>query len=266
MKVSIFYHHILEASEQTGKPVLQLLKEARAAGIAAVEMDLAYLTEHWEVCDLLEQADLKISCIYGFYEMDSKDETELAKKHVAAAVRVGAGRILVVPGFLTAEEAQELKPLVMDYDKTAAFLEGNVRAKRMAEGLSMAAELGAASGVQVTIEDFDDEKSPISSASGMLWYIRQIPQLKATFDTGNFIIHGEKVTEAWELLQEDAVHVHLKDRGENAVAVGDGYIPIKEVVERFEERQYDGYYAIEHFGAENQEQCMLKSAAFLKQF
>lgn len=48
MKLSVFYDHILQAAEQTGKNVPELLAEAKNAGIDAVEINMTYLNEHEE--------------------------------------------------------------------------------------------------------------------------------------------------------------------------------------------------------------------------
>ena len=88
--------------------------------------------------------------------------------------------------------------------------------------------------------------------------------MKGTFDTGNLIIHSEDVLTAWDLLRDRIVHVHCKDRGAESVAVGDGYIPVEGVLNRMTEAGYEGYLAIEHFDAADQESCIKKSAAFLR--
>ena len=43
-----------------------------------------------------------------------------------------------------------------------------------------------------------------------------------------------------------------------------GYIPMKEILGRIVEAGYEGYFAIEHFDATDQEKCMQRSAAFLR--
>lgn len=264
MKLSVFYDHILQAAEQTGKNVPELLAEAKNAGIDAVEINMTYLNEHEETLEQLREAELRVSCVYEFYEMDKREEKERAKKHLETAQKAGAGKILVVPGFLSEEEARKMKECVPDAEKMAAFLNGNEKALRMRDGLAYIAEQGAKMGITVTMEDFDNEKSPISCVNGLLWFFGQIPQLRGTFDTGNFITHGEAVLTAWDSLKERIVHVHCKDRGDEAVAVGDGYIPVAAIVERLNEMQYDGYLAIEHFDAADQETCIRRSAEFLR--
>ena len=262
--VSVFYDHILQAAEQTGKPLKELLNGARGAGIEAVEINMTYLYSHEETYDLLREAGLHISCIYEFYEMDHKDEKEKAKMHIDTAFKARAEKILVVPGFFSNEEAEALRKCVPEYHCTAALLSKNEKAMRIAEGLDDIVSLGTDAGIAVTVEDFDDTKSPLCCENGVCWFLEQIPLLKMTFDTGNFIIHGEDVLEAWELLKERVVHVHCKDRGEQSVAVGDGYLPMSKVLDNIVQTGYKGYLAIEHFDAANQEACMKKSAAFLR--
>ena len=94
MKISVFYDHILQAAEQTGKSLRELLADVREAGIEAVEINLTYLLEHEENLEMLKQSGLGVSCIYEFYEMDKYDESEKAEKHVKTAQKVGAKRCL----------------------------------------------------------------------------------------------------------------------------------------------------------------------------
>ncbi len=155
MKISIFYDHILQAAEQTGKEISFLLQEAKAAGIDAVEINMTYLDEHRETYDLLMDAQLAVSCVYEFYEMDSRDETARAKLHVKTARKAGADKILVVPGFFSEEEASDYSVCIQDYAQTTAFLTHNTKACRMAEGMSQLTALAKAQGIQVVIEDFD---------------------------------------------------------------------------------------------------------------
>lgn len=263
MMLSVFYDHILQAASQVGKSLPELLHGVRAAGMEAVEINMTYLCEHEETYELLQKANLHVSCVYEFYEMEHKDERERAKKHIDTARKAGAGKILVVPGFLSEKEVGVMKECVSDYDKAESFLKKNTKALRMLEGLSEIVTLGKKNSIQVTIEDFDDIKSPISCVNGLKWFLSCIPDLKVTFDTGNFIIHGENVLEAWEALKDRVVHIHCKDRGNQPVAVGDGNIPMRDILHSIRESGYDGYLAIEHFDATDQEACMKKSADFL---
>ncbi len=267
MKISVFFDHILQAREQTGKDLTELLQEVRQAGIEAVEISLEYLLTHEDVLEKLKQADLKVSCIYGFYEMERQDETEKAKKHIEAAARVGAKRVLVVPGFLQGLESKKMQQNMSDAQNIEKFMNHNREILRMKEGLSHIAELGAEKGVVVTIEDFDDPNSPLSGMHGIHWFLKQIPKLQYTLDTGNYLYYGEQMLDAYALLKNRIAHVHCKDRhiGDNAsIEVGSGYIPFQELLADLRTQGYEGYLAIEHFDVPDQEGCIQRSALPLK--
>jgi len=267
MKLSVFFDHVLQAQEQTGKSLEELLAGGRNAGIEAVEINLTYLCEHSYVIDALKTADLGISCIYEFYDMGHFDETEKAKKHVDTAVSVGAKRILVVPGFLSGEASEEMQKCMPDAEKIATFFECSKEIKCMAEGLSFVAKYGAENGVTVTVEDFDGLDSPLAGMYGIHWFLQKVPELMYTLDTGNFLFYKENVMDAFELLKERIAHVHCKDRQPEinaSVQTGTGYIPFKEIIDKLKEIQYDGFLAIEHFDVEGQEECMKGSTEFLR--
>ena len=265
MKLSVFYDHILQAESQSGKTLEELLSGVKAAGIDAVEIRLEYLLEHEETLELLKRNGLGLSCIYEFYDMDCRNEAKKIHKHIETASRVHAGRILVVPGFLSKEEAEEIRELSRSYERLEDYFNNNTKVQLMAKGLQDCVRIGQEAGITVTVEDFDDIKSPLSCMNGILWFLENVQGLRYTFDMGNFIFHGEDVLEAWELLKDKVSHVHCKDRGENfsSVAAGDGGIPIAPLIEKLKAAGYDDYLALEHFDARQQENCIKKSAEFL---
>ena len=359
IRLSVFFDHILQAEEQTGKHIPELLAEVKEEGISAVEINRTYLLEHPETLEMLETAGLQVSCIYEFYALERGRETEKARRHIEIARKAKAGKILIVPGFFSVE-TEEFVNCVSDRGKVWDYLSHSEKALRMAEGLREIVEMAGSrnavkdekitephgiagvkkiadsqsaadiSPITVVIEDFDDRNSPIACVSGMKWFAEQVPGLCFTFDTGNFIIHGEDVFAAWEELKDKVVHVHCKDRKisaekllrvqktesseplkvqktesdeplqaqeadadkamemqkiytdkplqaqENATpdikecylpaAVGEGCIPIKELVHKMKEYGYRGYLAIEHFDAADQEAYMQKSAANLQEY
>lgn len=269
MKLSVFFDHVLQAVEQTGKTPGELLTGVRAAGIEAVEINLNYLCEHEEVLELLKQHDLKISCIYEFYDMGRCDETKKARRHVETAVKVGAKRILVVPGFLSGEDSLKMQKAMPVQENIAAFFEQEEEIRHMAEGLERVAKLGREQGVTVTVEDFDDRNSPLAGMYGIYWFLQQVPELMYTLDTGNFLFYKETVSEALELLKDRIAHVHCKDRApENfaSVQTGTGCIPFAEILNKLKAQNYDGYLAIEHFDVKGQEACIKGSAQFLSKY
>ena len=278
MKISVFYDHILQAAEQTGKSLPALLHEAGEAGIEAVEMRLSCFLENEAVLELLKEAGLSVSCLYEFYEMEKGLASPVEERHVLAAAQAGVERILVVPGFLAGQEAEVRKACAGSEEETVAYMEQNESIRHMADGLVRMTALGRKYGVTVTVEDFDDAASPLNGMYGIRWFLKRVPDLKFTLDMGNFAHAGEDVLAAAALLEPYIAHVHCKDRGEEPslqkqgginkgllpVAVGDGYIPIGMMVKELIKKGYNGYFAIEHFDAPNQEESILRSAAYLK--
>lgn len=268
MKISVFFDHILQAREQTGKSLEELLAGVRKSGIEAVEINLYYLETHPETVALLQAADLKVSCIYEFYEMGVKDESEKINRHINTAVRVGAGKILVVPGFLQGEEAEEMQKNIVAQSSVEEWFAGNQAILGMKQGLMDSVSLGCEKGVVVTVEDFDDIHSPLSGMFGIQWFLKEVPGLKYTLDMGNYLFYEENVLDAWELLKEKVAHVHCKDRqpqSNASVQTGTGYMPIKHLVEALKVQGYDDYLAVEHFDVEGQEQCVAGSAKYLRE-
>ena len=106
----------------------------------------------------------------------------IVKEGILTAVKVGANRILIVPGFLEEKEAEEMQLCMQDFEQTAAFMDKNEKTLRMAEGLKYAVQAGKNAGVTVTVEDFDDRKSPLSGKNGIMWFLNRIPELKYTLD------------------------------------------------------------------------------------
>ena len=263
MQLSVFYDHILNASKQTGKPLPSILEAVSAAGIQAVELDLHHFSEATDHLSLLKEAGLKLGCVNAFYEMEHGFDEGRAMEHIRCAVRCGADRILVVPGFLSEEEGRRMAEVIHDTEAIQTFLEETPSAVSIASGLHKIVQMAAVQGVTVTVEDFDNVTSPLSGLHSLLWYLDRVPGLSCTFDTGNFITHEDDLFEAWTLLRDRVDHVHCKDRGEGPVAIGDGHLPCGRILERIAADGYRGYVAIEHYGASDQLDTILRSAAYL---
>lgn len=279
--ISTFYEHIAEAAIQEHKSVGEICKIVRAAGIEAVEMDAARLIPH-KLTDKhriavlkkeLKEADLKISCIYQFFNFGYENKTEPGFELVDLAKECGAGFIMPIPGFMTKGEMPG----------TAAYQDCF---HKMVSCLSLIMEYAKKEGIQVVLEDFDDAKSPIATSKGLLEFKKALPELQFAFDTGNFIYSGEDVSKAFELLKGSIAHVHLKDRGllvpgqepvngyEEVICTdgrricgaptGYGDLPIREIITELLSSGYQGYFAAEHFGSAHQLQDLCMSAEWIK--
>ena len=130
------------------------------------------------------------------------------------------------------------------------------------------------------LEDFDSADAPFGTSSQMLYFLQTIPGLKACLDTGNFEFFGEDLPDAYNRLKGRIVHVHCKDRtlsrpdalyGSHAVdgrilypaAVGEGFLPLEDVVKKLLDDGYKGGFSIEHFGSPDMLGDILRSAVNL---
>lgn len=254
MKISVFYHHILESANQEHCTEEEIFEKIKAAGITAIEIDRDGISDTDKLCKILKTYDFSVSNIYGFYDFSKTEDLEKCEKHIKLAKDVKADKIMIVPGF---------------YSEVDEMLRA-VELKKMIERTKKLCEIAEENGLKSTIEDFDDEKSPICSLGGMADFLSEIPSLYVTLDTGNFIISGEDELVAYEILKNKIIHVHCKDRDYKedrdmcASPVGEGFIKISDILHGLQRNGYEGNLVIEHFGAENYLEFMLKSAKWIK--
>ncbi|MEJ9162438.1 sugar phosphate isomerase/epimerase [Paenibacillus graminis] len=267
MQISVFYNHIVTASKQTGLPLPEVLGLARGYGIQAVELDLDEVQPNPEAMKkLLEQAGMSVASMYAFCDFGNAPDVQPGLAFIDTAEFLGAGKVLVIPGFIGESADQELRERSL---------------RHMAAALREMCEYAERTGIVVTMEDFDDSRAPFSTSEELLWFLNEVPKLGVTFDTGNFIYRGEDALEAFEKLKSRIVHVHCKDRsleehpGEVPKIstdgtrlfpspVGSGCIPVQEILERLVAIGYKNTAAIEHFDAADQLAYMKQSAHWLQ--
>lgn len=304
MFISVFYDHITQARQQTGKRLSELLAACRSWGISGLEINYTQLKKGgFRLRHAIRRAGMSVSCIYEFYDFTHGEDLARAKKHVDLAARVGAGKVLIVPGFLEEREAEELSacccgrepgaeqdgsakaqvPEAQRYAAVARYMESHTATCLVRDALEQLVRYGRDKGVRITLEDFDGNTSPCARMLPLKWLLEQVPGLGFTLDMGNFAYSDEDVAQGYELLKEYIVHVHCKDRGQEekyqaaeregrrrhcrglaCVPAGGGYLPIGELVTRLKAQGYDGYLAIEHFDAPDQMEYIRRSADYLK--
>ncbi len=263
MKISVFYEHILDAVKQTGKKISDVLIEVKKAGIDYVEIDALRLdTDMKQVLEELREAGIAISCIYRTFDFGRKDNYDSGCRLVDMAVATKAKSILVIPGFTAEGDDRQLMM------------------QNMAKAMNIICAYGRERDILVTIEDYDDCIAPFSTIEGLKWFMDNVEGLGCAFDTGNFLYSEENVLDAYDVLKDSIVHVHLKDRSfaqndgapKNTiknrtmypVSTGSGCIPMEQIIRQLSKNGYEGIYAIEHFGSKHQLDDMIKSAEYVK--
>lgn len=264
MKLSVFYHHICEAAHQSGKTVPEILEIVKSFGINYLEFEISDLKKG-ETAKILADSGMKISSVYGRYDFVHSDDLDGVFSHCDRAAELGSEKIMLIPGFYSANDKLVMK---------------NEREKILA-AMKKVCEYAHEKGLTPTIEDFDDFLSPTSVSERMLDFVENIPYLKVTFDTGNFMYSAESENYAFERLKPYIVHVHCKDRSMTpdercemkcavdgtemyACPTGEGCIAVTHIVRELVKNGYDGIYTIEHFGAYDQLGFIERSAENLR--
>ena len=263
MKLSVFYPHILDAAEQTGRSIPEILSVCRDLGIKAVEIDAPHLSPELPHLSMIQEAGLEVACVNCFYALDKVWEEDTVAKHIQYCIRSGAKKMLIVPGFLEPNEADVLNANIYDKEKVNAHLKDSCTATLIRDRLDKIVKMASVYGIRIVIEDFDNACSPISSINGLSWYLDQVEGLYCCFDTGNFITHNEDPLLAWEALKDKIIHIHCKDRGEGPMSVGAGNIPFPQLMDKATAAGYSGILAIEHYGAPDQLSTISASAKHL---
>ena len=278
MKISFFYDHVLEAAAQSGKTTGEVMALCRQAGITGIEINGQYLQENQDrIRRELEENKMQISCIYQQYEFGQNTDLTAARETVLLAEKFHSQRVLAIPGFLTEQDAHDLVSRADTFAHTEQYMDAHPEIQRTKETLTQMCSFAAEHQVSVVLEDYDNFTAPFARTWQLLWFMKNVPGLRYALDIGNFAYSDEDVLAAYRVLQPYIVHVHCKDRGrerarENgryrkglaAVPFGYGYLPTAKVLELLKEQQYDGFYAIEHFGAPDQLKYMKKSAEYLQ--
>lgn len=263
MKLSVFYEHIVEAATQTGKSVMEVCEIVHGFGIHGVDIETIRIDHNeLEVMKQLANGNLTVNCVYAFFDFGNNPDCNRGYELVNTAKRVGAQKILVIPGFV--------KPTDDIYTSL----------NNMKEVLIKVCEYAKNEGITVGMEDFDDISAPFATTDQLLWFMENVPALKCTFDTGNFLYSEEDVLAALDQLDDYIGDIHCKDRsleikeGEEpkltvkgrklySSPVGYGCILMKEIVTHFLKKGYDRWFTIEHFGSRNQLEDIEKSAKWL---
>lgn len=268
MKISVFYAHILEMCEQTGMSLEEALRTVSSLGIEAIECDIEQVRDVEQVSRLLKDAGIYVSSVYGFFNFGKEKDYQKGYEFLDTAHELGARKVLIVPGFIDKLEKEEV------FSKEDQL--GN-----MVEALNKLCEYARTKSIIVTMEDFDDTKAPYATDDQLLWFLERVPELKCTFDTGNFLYSEVDEIQAFEKLKNHIGHVHCKDRsfdvvegetGLNTIGgrkmfsspVGYGCIRMEEIIGRLKGIGYDDIVAIEHFGSLKQLDYMKQSAEWLR--
>ena len=96
-KLSVFYEHILQACEQSGKTIPEVLAFCREQGISAVEMNYSlFASEREVIAPMLSDAGLVISCMHETFDFSHDTDLGRAQQMLDTAASQQVSRVLFV--------------------------------------------------------------------------------------------------------------------------------------------------------------------------
>ncbi len=252
MKLSLQYYSLVPLLRAGKITTEEIIKFAKREGFEAMEYLLFDPTQQIDNLKLmLKEYNIKISCVDFFVDLAAQNEDayekqiQIAKLAIDKAAELSAKMVMVIPAY---EESV--------IDKETAK-------QSIIKGLNRIVDYGIQKEIRVTIEDYPSLKIPLCSITEIQDILEKIPQLKLTFDTGNFMLAGDNTLEAYERLYPYVINVHAKDwkssanedgtetiNGEKLVPGihGDGLVELKELFKKLHDNKYGGYIGLEYEG------------------
>ncbi|MBR4394099.1 MAG: sugar phosphate isomerase/epimerase [Oscillospiraceae bacterium] len=282
MRISAFLENIGQAARDAGVPMQSFLAQLKQEGLESVYAGYPTSLKPMRqmVLGLLKAFGLPMEGVWGtvdFLSMTDEEATEEYKAMIDCAAENGAKHVLITPGLFHAPGSGEQTSLEEIKDR-----ESDIR--RMIRLMGEAKAYGESVGVAVTMEDYDWFTSPIAYPEVLRRFFEEIPGLKCSFDTGNFIPCDADVMEEFAYYKDKIVALHLKDRAENddqggreknayvtqsgrryyPAVVGSGDMHIPEIIAELNRSGYTGCGIIELFSSTDMANKLVESIRWLK--
>ena len=206
-----------------------------------------------------------------FFRAESKVVCAI-EKELRIAQQLQAKLLMIVPG-----GAQEIK--------WARRRQREEIMSRIAWGYQKAVELSKGTGIQVCFETTPHESLHLSSNEDCREMLERVPKLGLVLDTANMLPHGDTTMEAYALLKNRIVYVHLKDvslvqqrslnstreraadgRLMECTVWGQGEIPVRHLYETMLKDGYTGRFAIEYVPPKTKKRQMADHVQQLRRY
>lgn len=237
MNVSLFSDHIKSMASQEGISFEEAAHRVKDMGYRGVDV---WVTVNADELRILNDLGFEHASAITYIDYTKGAMGELEDKTLAFMEKEGFKRVLLVPGVFDNVTCDPLDSVTARIDRFS--------------------RRAAARGLEVTVEDYDDERTPCYNTEALNRLFSNAPKLRMTFDTGNFIYCGEDVMKALKHFRKHISHVHLKDRikvhDKTMPAPGMGIVQMKQVVETLLRKGYKGWFAVEIFGNPQMQQSL----------
>ena len=270
-ELGAFYHQIEAGVKENGLTIEESMDTMRAHGIKWADVNSQYLCEEnpEEFASRLKAHGIGIISVHGLIDCDVVSEESLTKsiengkKHMMLAKRAGSKFFMIVPR----------KADTYSQDKHDDYVKG---ARYVMKAL---ASYGKEIGIQPTVENFSDRSFPYTSFDSIEWILNNIPDMRYTFDSGNYTIAGFNEFVGAKIFFDKTVYAHVKEVKSvgyktdclrdgvyyDRPVFGDGIVRNFEVIDYYLKNGYDGVFSIEYYGNEKVFDKTLLSADKIKE-
>lgn len=266
MKISAFLGNFIQSSKFTGLSLEEVAKICVSHGLTGIEvtMDQAVGGGVDDALKILFDNGLSVCGFPAFSDFIHNPSKAYAEDVISVAAKLRAKSIMAVPGFYTEDDNKE-------------------KARETSlEPIEYLCKLGEKENIFIGVESFDDFNSPVLGEKAVSWYLDKIPQLHCIFDTGNYVYIGDDTLTAYKNQKERITHhlhchdVALKPQSTESgrlrwdgsrdfpSAVGNGVLPIGEIISDISSSGFDGIYTIENFGSQNPLEDLISSTEYIK--
>jgi len=202
--------------------------------------------------NLFKENDLEISCLSTSLAFSSAKEEErrrnvgTLREYIKLASDLGATRIRVFGGAMPPEVKREE---CLSY---------------VGESLLEAADTARDFGVSVLLETHDDFSLGVDVGK----VLREVnhPNVGAVWDVMHPLFHGESIETTYSALKGYVKHTHVHDAVETEkygrlVQIGEGIVPIREIVQMLKKDGYTGYLSCEYWTDQGEPEVTLPKYA-----
>ncbi len=268
MKKGAFFWQLDKAVQNKEADTLeQVLQKLVTLGLSFTDVGAVDLTRGRGPRQL--SAKLKNNGIYAasFYYIVNFDDvsidlTELSKRMADCCAQLDCKLLMPVPRITTPD---------------SGFNERRQRQDKIIEYLYETESIAEKYDIKITIENFSDIRTPFSTIDDIKYFLKKLPDIYYTLDTGNFWFTDNDPLHAADQFASKIIHVHLKDimpksdgylninkKTCDSVAVSDGIIPIENILRKLNKTGYDKGISIEINDVSRLLENTIKSLDYLK--
>lgn len=232
-----------------------------------VDSELSEVPLH-RYCSYLSDAGMKpgalvSSCDITNFILDERSKNiDKVKSYIDRMDKIGIPNLVIFPSVSIPKNTDEFYSI----------------RELMTESLNKIVNYVKDSAITVSIENGSEATRPYCRVDDLSYILENTAGLSLTFDTGNFFCIGQDVVHAYNKLHSRVARVHIKDWKTNifgefvreniprfsGVSLGNGEIPLKELVSLLKTHSYDGDIVIEINSATVTGKMLDESVNFLR--